>query len=207
MLRRGTAAALTGLVLAGGRSRRMGRDKGQLLYGGTAWADAAWRLLRSVCGQAFVSVNSEQTRFPVYAPLPLIVDDEPDAGPATGLLSAWRRMPDRAFLVVAVDMPLVDADLLGRLRRARDGERIATAYRHEDGTIEPLCAIWEPAARALVAAEVETGRRSLRRVLERADVRLIEPADEERLTSADTIEKLEMLGKKSSLSVAFGEMR
>jgi molybdopterin-guanine dinucleotide biosynthesis protein A len=161
---------LLGLVLAGGRSRRMGEDKGGLRYHGDAQALVAWRLLNSVCGQAFVSVRAGQTAVEPYADLPCIVDVIAGRGPAVGLESAWRAHPDAAWLTLAVDMPRVTPALLESLVAQRNRQAIATALRHPDGTAEPMCAIWEPAARVHVYAELESGRGSLRQTLERDDV-------------------------------------
>jgi hypothetical protein len=69
-----------------------------------------------------------------------------------------------AWLALATDMPRVDAALL-ELVAARDPGRLATAFRHADGTIEPLCTIYEPAARAVLEARVGAGERSLSAML------------------------------------------
>src|SRR5690606_8665625 len=94
---------LFGLVLAGGASRRMGRDKGALIYHGEPQAVHAWRLLTEVCGTAYVSISAFQGAAAPYADLPLIPDalddcgdaspvrsaDDAQQGPAAGLASAW----------------------------------------------------------------------------------------------------------------------
>ncbi|HEX7080833.1 MAG TPA: NTP transferase domain-containing protein [Gammaproteobacteria bacterium] len=190
---------LFGLVLAGGESRRMGRDKGALVYHAEPQAVHAWRLLGRVCGRAYVSTTARRAATAPYADLPLIVDDEEGRGPAGGLLAAWRRHPDAAWLVLAVDLPLADERFLRELVAARDPEAAATAFVHEDGSIEPLCTIWEPSAREPLAAEMRGGRASPRRVLESRVVALVEPADPAKLRSANAPEEhaaaLRALGK------------
>jgi molybdopterin-guanine dinucleotide biosynthesis protein A len=142
----------------------MGADKGSLVYGNSALpqVESALESLRQVCGNAWVSVNEEQLEDPLYAQLPTIVDTRKDQGPAAGLLSAFEFNPDTAWLVLAVDMPRVSPGLLHNLVAQRDTSRIATVHCHADGTIEPLCAIWEAHSRDLVIQELESGRGSLR---------------------------------------------
>lgn len=197
--------AVIGVVLAGGRSRRMGQDKGALEVAGKAQVRRAYDLLASTCGHAVVSARAEQATLAAYARLPLVTDDGSLAGPAAGLMAAWARFPGEALLVLAVDLPLVDAATIGQLLAGRDPARMATAFGHPDGTIEPLCTVWEPRAAAVIAAGAgaRTGggaasvggpaaapspspSPSLRRILEAGDVALLEPAEPARLASANT---------------------
>jgi molybdenum cofactor guanylyltransferase len=160
------AAPLAGLVLAGGSSTRMQRDKAALEVGGETQLARAVRLLRAQVGTAFVSVRPDQVLDPARAPYPQIVDTLADIGPAAGILAAQARLPGHAWLVVAVDLPLLGAATLARLVAARDPARLATAYLSaSDGLPEPLCAIWEPASHAPLAAFIATGRSCPRKFL------------------------------------------
>ena len=176
---------LLGLVLAGGASRRMNRDKGTLRYHDEPQAVHAWRLLTDVCGRAFVSTNARRAGIAPYSDLPLIVDAGDYRGPASGLDAAWSRYPDAAWLTLAVDMPLVDRVLLDELVAARDPSAHATAFRHDDGVIEPLCTIWEPKARVPLLERLAAGDASLRRFLEAHAAALIAPGAPEKLRSVD----------------------
>lgn len=178
--------SLTGLVLAGGQSARMGRDKALLVAGGEPLLARAARVLGGVCGRVLVAVRAEQAELPEYAGFELVVDDRRDAGPAAGLLAAWRAAPGSALLVLAVDMPLVDAPLLGLLVDARDPALLATAFEHADGTLEPLCAIWEPAADRRLRTRARNSRFSLRKVLESSPIRRVKPPDPACLQSVNT---------------------
>lgn len=180
---------LNGLVLAGGRGTRLGADKGALDYHGQPQVRWALGLLKPICPKAFVSVRAAQARDPAYRDLPLILDDGPEAaGPAAGLKAALQRCPGAAWLVVAADMPLLDAALLGRLIAARDPTGLATAFRHADGTPEPLCAIFEPPVAAALDAKGASDRVSLRRILAAGPAKLLTLDDDEPLTSVNTPE-------------------
>ncbi len=184
----GDPEALHGLILAGGRSRRMGEDKGLIDYRGRTQVRWLADLLGEFCVSVHVSVGPRQNRAGDYAPTATIVDREPGLGPAGGLMSAWRTAPDAAWLVVAVDLPLLDRATLKALTAGRSSKHLATAFRHPDGVLEPLCTIWEPAARDLLEQRLELGDASLRRLLETGPVRVLEPPNSEALFSADSPE-------------------
>lgn len=181
---------LTGLVLAGGDSRRMGEDKGRVPIAGRTQVERCVELLAPLCGEVRVSVRESQAGLEPYSRLPLVVDDGSLRGPAAGLVGAWQRMPDRALLVLAVDLPLADRALLECLIGRRSPDRLATAYVHPDGTIEPLCAIWEPRAAPMLDAARRSGSVSLRQLLESGDIVRVRPERPDQLVSANTPEAL-----------------
>jgi len=183
----GTALpSLNGLVVAGGQGKRLGRDKGTLDYHGLPQARWAFELLGLVCSSVYVAVRKSQASKAPYADLPLVIDEADQAtGPAAGLMAAFRAAPAVAWLTLAADMPLVDVEMLRRLRTARKPGRIATAYRHPDGTPEPLCAIWEPDSRAVLEQFAAGESISLRRILERGPTGFIDAADAARLRSVN----------------------
>lgn len=196
------APPLYGLVVAGGASRRMGRDKGTIPYHGQPQVTYAWRLLSEICGRAYVSTNARKAGAAPYVDLPLVLDDEDYFGPAAGLQAAWHRHPDAAWLVLAVDMPLVDRPLLTLLLGHRNLSAPATAFRHADGTLEPLCAIWEPSAREPLLQQLRNGERSLRRFLERSGAEPLRPPHREKLRSVNDFDEYSsaarMLGMKAA---------
>ena len=150
----GSPAPVWGLILAGGASRRMGDDKGSLDFHGLPQAVWIWQQLGEICERAYVSVNAEQEVAAPYQGLPKIRDQIAPCGPATGLISAWAAFPQAAWLVVAVDMPFLDRGTLMSVVEGRCSTGLATAFQHSDGTLEPLCAIWEAAAQPVLAKRV-----------------------------------------------------
>lgn len=173
-------APLHGLVLAGGRSTRMGRDKAALEYGGQSQLERAFSLLQPLVTRSFVSVREEQRDDPLRQPFAQIRDATPGLeGPAAGILSALHAFPQAAWLVVACDLPFLDAATLQFLIARRDPALLATAYRgSHDGLPEPLCAIYEPAAAGALQAFVDGGRNCPRKFLLQSPVLLLEPRAE-----------------------------
>lgn len=167
----------------------MQRDKGVLEIHGRSQAEHCLDLLAPSCRSAFVSVRAEQAEAAPYANLPTLTDDPTYQGPAAGLLTAWSKFENEALLVLAVDLVLITPETLAHLVTHRDPERAATAFCHPDGTIEPLCTIWEPRSRAVL--ESGSAAPSLRRVLEESDVAILNPPHPDELVSANTPAALE----------------
>lgn len=184
----GTAAApLYGLVLAGGRSTRMQRDKASLEYAGRTQLERAVELMTPFVERVFVSVRPEQTGDPLRARFAQIVDSGEVAGPIAGIIAAQERHPEAAWLVLACDLPLLDEQTLEHLLRSRQPRRQATAYRSShDGLPEPLCAIYEPSSREAIRAHIAGGRDCPRKFLINADTALIDQPDPGALDNVNT---------------------
>jgi molybdenum cofactor guanylyltransferase len=180
-------AYLYGLVLAGGRSTRMERDKAMLEYAGRGQLERAVELITPLVERVFVSVRPDQTAEPLRARFAQIVDAGDVAGPIAGIMAAQARHPDAAWLVVACDLPLLDQATLGHLLRSRRPERQATAYRStHNGLPEPLCAIYEPSSREAIRAHVASGRDCPRKFLINASAELIDQPQPGALDNVNT---------------------
>lgn len=184
---RPAAAPLYGLVLAGGRSTRMQRDKAALEYAGRRQLERAVELITPHVEQVFVSVRADQTGDPLRARFAQIVDTREAAGPIAGIIAAQSQHPEVAWLVLACDLPLLDRETLAHLLRSRRPERQATAYRSShDGLPEPLCAIYEPSSRAPIRAYIASGRDCPRKFLINADTALLDQPDPGALDNVNT---------------------
>jgi molybdenum cofactor guanylyltransferase len=185
-----SGAPIYGLVLAGGLSSRMKRDKAALLYEGESQLDRAVELAARHVGRVFVSVRASQSGDPARARYPLIVDSVAGQGPIVGIRSALAIHPGAAWLVVACDLPFLSDRALSQLLAERDSAVSATAYSSvHDGLPEPLCAIWEPKAAAEIDAFLAKGKDCPRKFLMNHSVRLLEPEDRRALDNVNTPEE------------------
>lgn len=155
-----TGAAPVGVVLAGGASRRMGRDKALLAVsaGGESLPAAAARRLAAVCPEVAVA-DGGRGLLPGARSLP----DGPGRGPAAGLLGAAAAYPGRRLLALACDLPRVPAGLLADLAVSPGCDLAVPRWR---GGAEPLCALYGPAALAALAARAARGLFALHELLE-----------------------------------------
>jgi molybdopterin-guanine dinucleotide biosynthesis protein A len=184
------AAPLYGLVLAGGRSSRMRRDKAALAYHGRTQLEWAVSLLEPYVERAFVSVRPDQIDDPVRARFAQIVDTHENLGPAAGIVAAQARFPLAAWLVLACDLPFLDGETLSHLLRARKPLRAATAYRSSlDGLPEPLCAIYEPSSREPLLNYIATGKQCPRKFLINSNTELVAQPATHALDNVNTPEE------------------
>ncbi len=184
---------LYGLVLAGGMSVRMGSDKGLINWHGKEQRYYIADLLAGFCSEVFISCRAEQLP-DISMEHKTLVDNYEGAGPAVGILSAFKSMPDAAWLVVACDLPLLDKQTIDFLINNRDTSCIASTFKSPfDGLPEPLITIWEPASFEVLKAHVADGYSCPRKALIRneARVNLLMPPNPEALMNANTPEDAE----------------
>jgi molybdopterin-guanine dinucleotide biosynthesis protein A len=161
-----------GLVLAGGRSLRMGRDKTALMAGGETLAAYAARRLAAVCGQVVIADGGRRLVADFES-----VADGPEGGPAAGILGAARAWPGRPLLVLACDLPCIPVALLAEL--AREDDTTDWVVPRWSRGIEPLCALYRSAALGVLAAAAARGVVAPHRLGEAAALRIryLEGAD------------------------------
>ncbi len=157
------------VVLAGGHSRRMGRDKATLPHP----HDGRPLLLRQLDLLAQLP-SPPQTRWVsarIGQELPSLpatvrrVDDDGQAGPLGGIVAAWDASNVPYLLTIAVDLPLLNADTLVAMLTACDPGAQSGAVARVGDTCQPLVAIYPRAAHAPFATALAAGQLSLRRLL------------------------------------------
>lgn len=161
--------AMTGVVLAGGRSTRMGRDKALLELDGVALVERAAATLREVCAEVLIA-SGDGARLGRPGE---IADALADAGPLGGLLAALEAARHPLVAVVAVDMPHASAQVLRLLAAALDGANAAVPV--VDGRAHPLHAVYATRTLPGLRGYVERGGRSVMGFLETIEVRSCGP--------------------------------
>lgn len=180
---------LHGLVLAGGRSLRMGRDKGGIVWHNKPQREYTADLLRPHCTEVFISCRAGQES-DMGAAYPTLPDTFAELGPYGAILSAFRQNPNCAWLVTACDLPLLDAATLYFLAQNRQPRRIATAFQSpHDQMPEPLITIWEPKSYAVLLSFLAQGYSCPRKVLLNFDTLILPPPDPAALTNVNTPEE------------------
>jgi molybdenum cofactor guanylyltransferase len=194
---------LNGLILAGGKSSRMGKDKSMIDYHGKPQIDVAFELLSPFCKKVFLSARKTQAKSEAYKKFPQVIDDPDfeDKGPLAGILSAMKKSPTSSWLVLACDLPFVSGETIDHLLKKRDPMRIATAYKSShDGLPEPLCAIWEAGHYASILQLFKEGLHCPRKILIRLHANILEPLDPKALDNINDPqeyqEALKVLGRR-----------
>lgn len=184
-------AELYGLILAGGKSSRMGFDKRLIEIANITQQEYLSELLKQYCKKVFLSCKNSNRIPERFNPL---VDQYDLDSPLNGILSAFKNYPDKAWLIVAVDMPMINGKSIETLIANRDPSVIATSYLDsEDKFPEPLFSVWEPSVALPLQDFHSTGNKSPRLFLQQNTVTLISSADKNVLINVNTLEDLKKI--------------
>jgi molybdopterin-guanine dinucleotide biosynthesis protein A len=198
-----TKPILNGLVLAGGKSARMGFDKGTVNWYGKEQRYYMADLLKEHCDQVYIScrdVEQQKEIAPEYISLP---DTFTGLGPYGAILSAFRENPDRAWLVIACDLPLVDAGVIQHLVDNRNTATIATAYQSPQNEFpEPLITIYEPKSYPVMLQFLAQGYSCPRKVLINSDITSLQSPKDDALANVNTPDELDRIKRILHTKVA-----
>ncbi|HLF28607.1 MAG TPA: molybdenum cofactor guanylyltransferase [Anaerolineae bacterium] len=166
------SAGSSGIILAGGQSRRMGVDKAFIVFQGQTLIERVLDVLRATCEEIVIVANDAQpyARFAAR----VVPDTPPDFGPLAGLHAGLRAMRAELGVVVAVDMPFLSPALLRALIAAAEGwDAVIPAltaevsaedvkrHRAKDLDMHPLHAVYRRTCLPPIAAALERGDRRL----------------------------------------------
>jgi molybdopterin-guanine dinucleotide biosynthesis protein A len=175
--KQGAAGALAAAVLAGGSSRRMGRDKATLPVGGAELARRAIAAAARLATPVVVVAPAGHPAVPLAQATGAGWVADPGNGPLEALVCALRAVEAPHLLLLAADHPVLAPALLDLLAAGRAGYEAVACRRGP--RLEPLVAVYQRAA-ALAAAEAMLGEgadRSLRGLLSRLHTRVVEQAE------------------------------
>lgn len=185
---------LQSLILVGGKSTRMGRDKSQIEYHSKPQWQHLADILRGLGLEVFVSCREEQRA--QFEGENMVIDTFMDLGPYGAILSAFRQNPNAAWLVVACDLPLLDASTLENLIKNRNPSAVATTYRSPEsaeGFPEPLITIWESKSYSILLQFLAQGFSCPRKVLINSDTHIIDPSVPQALTNVNTLDEMKLI--------------
>ena len=181
---------MRGLIVAGGESRRMGRNKATIARpDGTLQIDHLIQLLGNLCDEILISTNDTSI---APAKMETIPDLNPGNGPLGALASYEARHPGAPVLLLGCDYFLMDAGTLEKLVCERDEKALATAYLNRiDGRAEPLCTIYEPEGIRRAVTALHQGEKCARGFLEKLQPHLVELENRAALDNQNTPEALD----------------
>ena len=177
---------LNGLVLAGGKSIRMGFDKANIKWHEKEQQYYVADLLKEVCQNVFISCRPGQGN-EINSNYKALEDTFTGLGPYGGILSAFRQEPNAAWLVVACDLPLLDSQTLDCLKTQRNISSMATAFESPYNHFpEPLVTIWEPKSYPVLLSFLSQGYNCPGKALRNMDTTVINIPDPEKLSNVNT---------------------
>ncbi len=191
---------MAGIVLAGGKSARMGEDKARLPYVGTTLLAHVIETLRLLT-PSIVVVMDQAGKYALPPDVQVAVDLFPNAGPLGGLVTGLTAVEDGYHFVVACDMPHLHPALLSLLYEAADG--FDAAVPEVEGRCEPLCAVYHRRCVDRLRDALERGERAVHRALRSLAVNRV---GEETLRRADPdLRSLQNLNTPADYRACIGE--
>jgi molybdopterin-guanine dinucleotide biosynthesis protein A len=157
------------VILAGGLSRRMGRDKAALPAGDGTLIDHLARRLAPVVDETIVAGGSVR---PPFEGARFVPDRDQGLGPLAGMLAGLTAARQPLVWVVGCDLPDVEP-ALGRLLLELAGDYDAVVPRLDDGEPQGVCALYARALAPRIDALLDAGERSIRSLLDRSAVRYV----------------------------------
>ena len=178
---------LTGLVLCGGKSIRMGRDKAFIVYHNKPQYAHVCDMLNPFCDEVIISCNNTQ-KTQINQPYKYIADNSKfsDNGPITGVLSAFNQIKSSGLLVIGCDYPnLTQADIK-KLIDAREKDVDVVCYKNTETNFEePILAIYEEQCAKMLLNFYNSGQQSLRHFLNTVNTKTITPLNINNIKSVD----------------------
>ncbi|MBQ8975703.1 MAG: molybdenum cofactor guanylyltransferase [Oscillospiraceae bacterium] len=164
----------TAVILAGGKSRRMGSDKPRLVYNGKTFLQSAVDRFSQAFDRVLVSVADRDK----YADMgfEFVEDIYPGCGPMAGLHAALSACRGDGVFLVAADMPFADPAAALRMIQLC-GEYDICALRDKNGRVEPLFAYYKRALIPLAEELLKSGQYKMYALFERARARLLAPPE------------------------------
>ena len=160
----------TAIIMAGGDSSRMGRDKANLALGEKTLLQSVAATMQQLFPQVIVSVRQPRAGID----LPQVCDEESDGGPLAGLVASLGKISTPWAFMVACDMPFVVPEVVELLAGYRSGHQAVVPVVH--GHPQPLAAFYAASCLAQLRASLAAERKGLRDVLQQLDVRYVDEA-------------------------------
>ncbi len=164
---------LCGVILAGGKSRRMGQDKALLELAGRTLLDLIVERLREVADEVII-VAGDTDRYARFADR-CVADVFPGVGTLGGLHAGLQAARSDLALVVGCDMPFLMPSLLRWFARAADGADVVVLRQGE--YLEPLHAVYRKSCLPPIEAVIRAGRCPAYAFYDRVQVRYVDPVD------------------------------
>ncbi|KQS31215.1 molybdenum cofactor guanylyltransferase [Dyadobacter sp. Leaf189] len=183
---------LIGIVVCGGESSRMGKDKSMLIYHQKPQYEHVGDLLDNYCENVVISCNNRQ-----LAQLKTQYDKLPDlpeyanTGPIAALMTAYHTFPHKDFLFIGCDYPLLSAEDISSFLSSIGENTIAAAFYNAEGKFEPLLAWYSCKLGEIADHHYRMNDLSLQSLLRKVNAQKFFPESGNAMKSVDTVRDFE----------------
>ncbi len=151
---------LTGIILSGGKSSRMGKEKGLCWLKGKPLIEYSFDHLKNFCDSIIISSNSNEYE---YLGCQIVKDEVQDIGPAGGIYSCLRASGNDENFIVSCDMPMITGDLIQYLlSQKKDFDALIPLF---NGFPEPLCAFYRQSCIPVFKKSIDLGKYKIQDII------------------------------------------
>lgn len=162
---------ITGIVLSGGKSSRLGTEKGLFKFGGKPLVSYSIEAIAPLCSTILLSANHELEQYRQFG-LQVVQDEVKEIGPMGGLLACLKHSKTRHNLVLSCDIPFVETELLRFLLSQFENEQVVVPV-HDEGLVEPLCAYYNTNVIHAIEESVREGNFKLLDLLKKINLKKV----------------------------------
>ena len=160
---------VTAIILAGGKSSRMGEDKGLIRRDGKYMVEYSIAIAKLLCNEVLISTaNNDYAKFGY----PLVKDIYEGIGPIGGIYSAMLQAANQHCLVLPCDTPFLKPELFESLLGKAAGMQGVVPFTDETG-VEPLCAYYHQSCLSLLKEQIQRKDYKMRNFIGKADIRML----------------------------------
>lgn len=179
-----------GLILTGGKSTRMKRDKALIEYNGIAHAEFIKNILDEFCDEVYLSARESQWEGTSLSHIQTIIDSSESKGPVSGILSAFEKYPDSNWIIVACDLVYFNRETITSLLENYNERSVAIAFKNQEkGFAEPLCTLYTPRAFNVFKKAVDLDIKCPVKILKNQEVVVLEQSEKVNLANINTVEE------------------
>jgi molybdopterin-guanine dinucleotide biosynthesis protein A len=160
---------ITGIILAGGKSLRMGTDKTFIKVEGKPLLAHAVELLQPLCQKLLISSNNRELS---YSNIKVISDETENCGPLGGIYSCLKQSETEWNFILSVDSPFVHPGFITALKNELNGFD-AVVPVHNKGN-EPLIAFYNKSCLPAMQKQLEAGNYKMQRLLNGVNIKWVE---------------------------------
>jgi len=185
----------TAIILAGGKSSRMGTDKGMLSINGRTMLEHICKQLRGTFGQILISAGDAEKYG--FAGFEVVRDKIPGQGPLMGIASALEASANEINFVAACDIPYIEMGCVGKMLTEAKGADIVVPTTG-DKKYEPLFAVYRKSALDAIKRRLRKGGRKISEVFDKCEVKYIDLRKADWLININTLAEYEEFQKRQS---------
>ncbi|WP_147805139.1 molybdenum cofactor guanylyltransferase [Alkalicoccus halolimnae] len=160
-----------GIVLAGGKSSRMGENKALLPISGKTALEHALAAVETVSDKSAVITNEPESLS--FLKIPVIEDLHPYEGPMAGMEAAMTSVSAEWYIFTACDMPLIHPDVIRLIKRKTGTENVQAVIPMVDGRLQPLLAGYHQSCLPLIKECLQLEKRSINSLIEKINFDII----------------------------------